>query len=120
MNNRRQNIGRWGEDVAAKYLVSQGYTLLARNLRTGRGEIDIVACKEDRLIFVEVKTRSSNAFGFPETAVTPKKQKHMLAAAEQYLQDNPDSSDTWQFDVIAVERVPGHEPVVTQFENVLS
>lgn len=115
----RLRVGRWGEEAAARYLEGRGYRLLGRNLRTRQGEIDILASKDGSLVFVEVKTRSSHTFAYPEQAVTARKQAHMLAAAEQYLQLNPESGETWQFDVIAVERGPDREALITHFENIL-
>ncbi|MDP3183903.1 MAG: YraN family protein, partial [Anaerolineales bacterium] len=68
----------------------------------------------------EVKTRTSHTFGYPEDSVTPRKQAHMLAAAEHYLQEHELDGD-WQFDVIAVEGSPGDQsPRITHFENVLA
>jgi putative endonuclease len=120
MTNPRQRLGQWGEQVAADYLAARGYAVLERNFRTRHGELDIVARREDALIFVEVKTRASSAYAFPEEAVTRRKQLHLLSAAEDYLESNPQSGPTWQVDVIAVEGRPGTEPIVTHFENVLA
>ena len=120
MSNRRQNIGRWGEEVAAKYLAAHGYTILSRNMRTPHGEIDIIACREQVLVFVEVKSRTTSNFGHPEIAVTARKQAHMLASAEQFIQESPEEYFTWQFDVIAIEGKPGSEPKITHFENILA
>lgn len=120
MNDRQQRIGRWGEKVAANQLVNMGYKLLATNVRTPHGEIDLICQRESQIVFVEVKTRTSHTFGYPEDSVTPRKQAHMLAAAEHYLQEHEIDSD-WQFDVIAVEGSPGGKPPrITHFENVLS
>jgi putative endonuclease len=120
VSNYRQRLGAWGEQAAADYLSRQGYAILTRNLRTPHGEIDILARQGDLLVFVEVKTRTSRTFGFPEDSVTPRKQEHMLAAAGYYLQDHPESGDNWQFDVISIERGPDREPVITHFENVIA
>jgi len=117
--SQRRRMGRWGEDAAARYLEGGGYSILGRNLRTPRGEIDILASKEGLLVFVEVKARSSHSFAYPEDSVTPRKQAHMLAAAEHYLQDHPEAGESWQFDVIAVEGGPDRETVITHFENVI-
>jgi putative endonuclease len=119
MSKQRQRIGRWGEDAAAEYLSARGYTILARNVRTTHGEIDIIARLEGLLVFVEVKTRTSSTFGYPEESVTTRKQAHMLAAAEHYFQEHPESGENWQFDVISVEGKPGGKPVITHFENVI-
>ncbi len=119
MSDRRQILGRWGEEAAAEYLSANGYTLLARNLRTSHGEIDIVASQGGLLVFVEVKTRSSHAFAYPEDSVTRRKQTYMLSAAEDYLTAHPESGESWQFDVIAVEGKPGGKAQIEHFENVI-
>ena len=120
MTGKTQATGQWGEEIAARYLERKGYTIFARNIHTAHGEIDIVASKEAALIFVEVRTRSSHAFAYPEDSVTLRKQAHMLSAAEDYLQAHPESPESWQFDVIAIERIPGGKPEIVHFENVIS
>ena len=117
MSDRNQKVGAWGESAAAAYLEQRGYTIVARNVRTPYGEIDIVAAKDGYTIFVEVKTRTSSSLGPPEISVTPRKQEHMLAAAEHYAQAN--EIDHWQIDVIAVEGKPGGQAVFTHFENAI-
>jgi putative endonuclease len=119
MTSSRQAVGRWGEDTAVHYLAANGYSILERNMRTAHGEIDIVASKDGLLIFVEVKTRRSHAFAYPEDSVTSRKQAHLLSAAEEYLQAQPESGDSWQFDVIAVEGTPGGKAQIEHFENVI-
>jgi len=120
MSTRRQVVGRWGEDAAAEYLAANGYTVLARNVHSAHGEIDILASKDGLLVFVEVKTRSSHTFAYPEDSVTHRKQAYMLSAAEDYLQAHPESGESWQFDVIAVEGTPGGKAQIEHFENVIS
>ena len=117
MSGRNRKVGQWGEGVAASYLEKHGYKLVARNVRTPYGEIDIVVEKDGFTIFVEVKTRTSSSLGPPEISVTPKKQEHMLAAAEHYAQEH--EIDYWQIDVMAVEGKPGSQPVFTHFENAI-
>jgi putative endonuclease len=117
MSKHRQKIGVWGEGVAAKYLEEHGYSVMARNARTPYGEIDIVVDKDEFTSFVEVKTRTSSSYGPPEISVTPRKQEHMIAAAEHYAQEH--EIDHWQIDVIAVEGKPGQEPEITHFENAI-
>ncbi len=119
MTHQRQALGRWGEETAVRYLQTRGYIILARNLHTAHGELDIVARKEETIVFVEVKMRSSNAYGFPEEAVSPRKQAHLLSAAEAYFQQHPDSPETWQFDIIAITHRPGTAPEIEHFENVI-
>ena len=120
MSTQKQAFGRWGEETAVTYLEKHGYTILERNFHSAHGEIDIVASKQALLIFVEVKTRSSHSFAYPEDSVTQGKQAHMLSAAAEYLQAHPESSESWQFDVIAIERKPGESPEIVHFENVIS
>ncbi len=112
-----QSIGKWGEQAAADFLVSKGYEIIARNVRTPYGEIDLIAQKDGFTIFVEVKARTNSKFGPPEIAVTPRKQQHMLAAAEYYAAEH--EIDHWQIDVISVEGKLGRKPVITQFENAI-
>ncbi len=119
MSTHTQVVGRWGEDTAAQYLAANGYTVLARNVHSAHGEIDIIASKDGLLIFVEVKTRSSHTFAYPEDSVTRRKQAYLLSAAEDYLQAHPESGDSWQFDVIAVEGAPGGKAQIDHFENVI-
>ena len=120
MTSQKQALGRWGEALAARYLEEHGYSVLERNSHSFHGEIDIVAWKEAGLVFVEVKTRSSHAFAYPEASVTRSKQAHLLSAAEDYLQAHPESGSSWQFDVIAIERQAGGTPEIVHFENVIS
>ncbi|HEY5983224.1 MAG TPA: YraN family protein [Anaerolineales bacterium] len=115
--NRNQQVGRWGEDAAAEYLISKGYEIMGRNLRTPYGEIDILARREALSVFVEVKARTSRSLGPPEIAVGPRKQSHMIACAQHFAQQN--GIDHWRIDVIAVERVHG-QTRITHFENALS
>ena len=116
MSGRNQAVGGWGEKIALGYLEGHGYKVIARNVRTPYGEIDIVAEKDGFTIFVEVKARISGSLGPPEISVTPRKQAHMVAAAEHYSTEH--EIENWQIDVIAVERV-GTKPEITHFENAI-
>jgi putative endonuclease len=104
----RQKLGRWGEAAGAAYLASQGYRILERNARTPYGELDLVACQETPegrvIVFIEVKTRSSDRFGFPEASVTPRKQAHLQAAAQAYLTAHPELDGPCRIDVLAILR----------------
>ena len=118
MTKHNQKVGQWGEETAAAYLSGRGYEILARNKRTPHGEIDIIAKQGDIIIFVEVKTRTSNTMGLPEEAITPRKREHMLAAAGHYSAEH--EIDHWQIDVIAIEGKPaGPKPMITYFENAI-
>ncbi len=81
----RKRIGEEGERIAVQYLEKNGYQIIERNFRCRRGEIDIIAWKENEIIFVEVKTRTSKICGNPAEAVTKRKKKHLYLAAGYYM-----------------------------------
>lgn len=104
--NARQQFGRAAEGVAARHLTREGWTLLGRNVRIGRGELDLIARRGTVLAFVEVKARRSGACGSPEDAVDRRKRRQVARLAELWLAARP-----WalrgvgdvRFDVIAVD-----------------
>ena len=121
MSTHRQSLGRWGEALAAEYLSRQGYTLIERNKRTPYGEIDLIVQKDTTLVFVEVKTRATQHYGPPEAAITLQKQQHMVAAAQAYLQTNPNHGFDWRIDVIAIQKHPTPTaPEIVHFENAIT
>jgi putative endonuclease len=93
--------GAEGEQLAVGLLESKGYRVLERNYRYRRSEIDLIVCRENWLVFVEVKTRSSNAFGFPEEFVDPKQKARILEAAD-YYQFITDWKGNVRYDIVAV------------------
>lgn len=93
--------GRFGEDAAVKFLIKNGYTILERNYRAANGEIDVVAIKDKKLSFVEVKSRKNTDFGYPAEAVTLKKQKKIIDAAKVFLLRFQDYNEI-SFDVCEV------------------
>jgi len=103
MADPRQRLGKEGEELAASHLARRGYTILERNFRTRFGEIDLVARKDDFLVFVEVRTRRGRSFGIPEESITPNKREHLIAAAEEYLQIHDLADALWRIDLAAVE-----------------
>jgi putative endonuclease len=98
----RQVRGRIGEDAAAEALAARGYRVLVRNLRLGRGEIDLVCEQGGDIVFVEVKARRGAGFGTPAEAVTPKKQRALAALAARYLMRAGRGDRTCRFDVVEV------------------
>lgn len=107
MTHQRQ-IGNLGEKIAAEYLTNQGYRLLEQNFRTPYGELDLVLLDKDALVFVEVKTRTSDTFGTPESSVTESKLERIYNAALLWLQEHPEATDQWRIDVIAIQLGPGN------------
>ena len=107
----KQITGERGENIAADFLEKEHFTLLHRNWRSGKCEVDIIACKADTLHFVEVKTRSDKQFGLPETKVNSAKLKQLKLAAESYLQQNPH----WkfiQFDIVSINLEENKPPEI--------
>lgn len=96
--------GRRGEDLAHRFLKAQGFTIAARNFRlsSGEGEADLVAWEGDELAIVEVKTRASDAFGPPERAIDPEKQRHMTRVARAFARKSGVPWDRVRCDVVTV------------------
>ena len=116
----KQRLGRWGETAAANFFAQNGYQVVAKNLRTPYGEIDLLVEKDGVIVFVEVKTRSGTGYGQPEEAVTKEKQGHLLAAIAYYWQHNPQEETDWRVDVVAVtRRGNGKEVEIVHFENAI-
>lgn len=103
MSDDRQKLGRWGEQLAAERLQSQGYVILARNWRCRRGEIDLVAQAGGVLVFVEVKTRRGRDYGTPEEAITRSKAKRLLELGQRYMLEHDLEDVEWRIDLVAVE-----------------
>lgn len=109
--------GDAGEQAAAAYLRTAGYKILALKYRARPGEIDIVAADGGTLVFVEVKTRKSDAFGTPAEAVTFRKQGKLIATAQCYLKHHGLYDKPLRFDVMEVRLVPGKEPRLNHIIN---
>lgn len=93
--------GSIGEEMAVKYLLDKDYTILERNWRHRNWEVDIIAFKKNTLHIIEVKTRRTSTFGYPEDDVSKKKIKYLMGAAEEYVLLNPQ----WkliQFDILSI------------------
>ena len=96
--------GRYGEDLAHRFLEKHGYRVVARNYRPpdGAGEIDLVAWDGDMLVFVEVKTRATEAFGSPDRAVGREKERHLDRAGREYARRAKVPGDRIRFDIVNV------------------
>ena len=106
MPKRNRKFGEWGENMAETFLRKRGYELLGKNYRKQTGEIDLIARKDETLHFIEVKTRtcaSTEQYGPPEEAVSPRKQKRLVSTAFAYLYEHDSSGNiNWQIDVISI------------------
>jgi putative endonuclease len=109
--------GSSGEEIAANYLVSNGFTLLHRNWRYRHLEIDIIASKGKVLHFVEVKTRSSDLYGNPEDSVSKRKINFLKTAVNEYMLQHPEWK--WiQLDIVAIIMWTDKPPEILLLEDV--
>lgn len=108
--------GKKGEETAVKFLEDKGYEIIARNYRVKRQEIDIVAKNKETYVFVEVKSRSSSDFGFPEDFVSPQQEGRIHHAATYFLSEQNIEVKDIRFDVISI-LVHEHEIEIEHFED---
>lgn len=118
---KRRETGALGEKMAVDYLREQGYRVRETNFRCREGEIDIIAEKDDFLVFVEVRTRRSTSFGTPEESVTPTKIKRLIAVGQAYIEGHRDLQPCWRIDVVTVDLTPhGRASRIQLIENAAS
>ena len=113
------NLGKYGESIAGKYLASKNYVPVAENFRYERAEVDLIFKdeKEKVLMFVEVKTRRSKAFGEPEESVTEKKQKQIIKSAQGFLMEHPEYDEyEKRFDIVSIY-VKGNKQEINHIIN---
>lgn len=113
--NRRQ-AGNTGEQLAMQHLRRLGFDILEMNYQHGHGEIDIVAKEGEVLVFCEVKSRSSDEYGEPEYAITPRKQQQIRKLAQAYLYEHEIREQACRFDVVAI-RFKGGTPEIRHLKN---
>lgn len=113
---KHNETGLKGEQIAENFLVTKGYTVLHRNWRFERKEIDIIAHKGDLLVFTEVKTRKNFDFGFPEEFVDQRKQGFMKLAAEAFTNEHQQYMSI-RFDIISICMDKGGVKDITHFED---
>lgn len=112
---KHNELGKKGEEIAARYLLGKGYKILDQNWRHGKDEIDIVATDEKFLLIVEVKTRSTTFFGEPEEAVTGKKQNFLIRAAEEYVISKNIHTEI-RYDIISII-IEGNKQIIRHIED---
>jgi len=114
---RHNETGKLGEQLAEQWLIEQGYVILEKNWKFGKLEIDIIATKNDKLQFLEVKTRRSNTFGYPEELVDRKKLYHFITAGTEYIRINPTLQ--WiQFNILSITLSENEESKYFLIEDV--
>jgi len=121
---KHNDVGRFGEDVAAKFLKSNGYKIIERNKHMSHNEIDIVATNKEYIAFVEVKTRTVGSdlysiYGTPAEAVDKKKQRRLITAAKHYLSLNKNIFLQPRMDVIEIyiDKASGKVAKINHFED---
>ena len=102
MPPEKKEIGQKGENLAADYLQNAGYTVLERNYRCKLGEIDIIARDNDTLVFIEVRSRSSLAFGLPQESINRRKRHQISKVALEYMIRRKLKNIPARFEVVAV------------------
>ena len=108
---QRREVGQKGEKMALRFLKKSGYRIIERNYVCKMGEMDIVAKEKDTVVFVEVKTRTSNAFGPPQLAVNPTKQMQLSKVALYFLKERELEEVKARFDVVAILLGPRGEKI---------
>ena len=103
MSTSRKRTGDAGERTAVEFLINRGYTILGNNYHCQYGEVDIIAEHEGCLVFVEVRTKKSLAFGTPEESITQAKKAKLILTSQTYMQEHDDLPDNWRIDVVAIE-----------------
>ncbi len=110
---KNQEKGKLGEQIAYNFFIKHDYQVLCQNYRAGKNEIDLIVYKDDTLIFIEVKLRQNNDYGFPEEQVNAKKEKSIRQAAEHFLYENPQFFNI-RFDILSITLLPKTEIVHLQ------
>jgi len=103
--------GKKGEALAVRFLNLKGYEILETNWRSNHKEIDTIALDKEELVIVEVKTRSTDYFGYPEEAVDAKKQKLLISAAQDYI-DKTDWEAGVRYDIVSVLLKKGESHII--------
>lgn len=113
-----KEIGRYGEDVATEFLEKRDYVIISRNFLCKQGELDIIAQKEEEIIFCEVKTRTNEKFGKPRDAVDFSKKSHMWNSARYFLHINNLVNKYIRFDVIEIF-IDKNKTYVNHIKNIM-
>jgi len=112
---KHNEFGKRAEQLAADYLTNKGYRILARNWRYGKEELDLVAMDGDTLVIVEVKARTSDYFGDPAEAVSKSKIKHLVQAADAFVQAHGLDAEV-RFDIVSIIQNKNREEI-RHYEN---
>ena len=122
MSKKENKIkGNYGENLACKYIKDEGYEILSRNFNCSYGEIDIIASKDDEIVFIEVKTRCQNTYGEPIESVTSNKKNHIYNTAKYFLYKSNLLDANIRFDIIEVylDDAEYYQYNLTHYQNVI-
>ncbi|RLC38267.1 YraN family protein [Candidatus Falkowbacteria bacterium] len=100
--NYRKKVGDYGEKIAANYLKRKGYLIIEKNVKVSFKEIDIIAKIKEIIVFIEVKTRTSNTLGSADEAISGKKINNLKKAINSYLAENKIKANNIRLDFIAI------------------
>ena len=117
METASRTLGIFGEQLAFSFLSQKGYKALLRNYQTPLGEIDLIARHGESLVFVEVKTRSSEAMGHPAEGVTPRKRRQIVKVAQYYLKRYGIRDIPCRFDVVSILMLAEGQPQIELIQN---
>jgi putative endonuclease len=109
-NMQRRELGDIGEAMASSFLIEKGMEMIGRQVKIGRGEIDLVVQDDGELVIVEVKTRQSNAFGNPEDSITQKKLRQLRSLGERYCKKSG-WKGSWRIDIVAISLSNKAQPI---------
>lgn len=115
---RKDELGRYGEDCAARYLVDAGYSIVERNWRCADGEVDLIVERARQVVFVEVKTRSSTSYGHPFEAITTEKLTRLRRLAGLWCAQAEVWPERIRVDAVSVIAARGREPVIEHLRGV--
>ncbi len=119
---RHNELGDWGENCAADYLVSKGYVIVERDWKRGHRDLDIIAEPPDgaEIVFIEVKTRSQDDILDPVDAVTPAKMRNIALCADTYLKERPAAGKEPRFDIIAIVKDEAGNAKIRHIEDAFN
>ena len=115
---KHNKLGTIGESQAVDNLIVKGYNVFEKNWRYGRSEVDIIAFKDDLLVFIEVKTRSTTYFGEPHLCVSDAQQRRIIDIAEAYLEEKNLNYEV-RFDIIGIALDGSYEHIEGAFESIV-
>lgn len=119
MLGAKKELGKKGETLAKKFLKKKGYRIITTNYHIRGGEIDVVTSFFDKIIFIEVKTRTTDQFGSGEEAINNKKLQSLISTAQKYLLENNLTGKPWQIDLITVDfSQKAKKPEIRHIKNI--